>query len=166
MWLRGILQGSFGLPADAMRWITFEDAHLPAYRDPAWATRAPAGATLEAMLRAGEIDAAIFGNDMPKDPAFRPVYADAEAAGAAFQAVHGFVPVNHLLVARTDVALYRAPALGVLLGLLARSGAVVGTRAALAPALSLAARFCAEQGLTTRALTLDEIWEDTPTALV
>jgi 4,5-dihydroxyphthalate decarboxylase len=165
MWLRGILQGSFGLPADAMRWITFEDAHLPTYRDPPWAERAPAGATLDAMLKTGEIDAAIFGNDMPKDAAFRPVYADADAAGAAFQAAHGFVPVNHLLVARSDVARDRAPALAALLGLLAHAGAGVGMRAALAPALSLAARFCAEQGLTARTLTLDEIWEGTPTAL-
>jgi 4,5-dihydroxyphthalate decarboxylase len=165
MWLRGILQAGFGLPADAMRWVTFEDAHLATYRDPPWAERAPVGATLEAMLKAGEIDAAIFGNDMPKDPAFRPVYADAEAAGATFKAMHGFVPVNHLLVARSDIAQDRVPALAALLGLLAHSGAAVSTRAALAPALSLAARFCAEQGLTTRPLTLDDIWKDTPTAL-
>ena len=165
MWLRGILQGSFGIPADAMRWVTFEDAHVPTYRDPPFAERAPAGATLESMLKAGEIDAAIFGNDMPKDPAFRPVYADAEAAGAAFQAAHGFVPVNHLLVARADVARDRAPALAALLGLLAHAGAAVSARAALAPALTLAARYCAEQGLTSRQLTLDEIWEGTPPAL-
>ena len=45
---------------------------------------------------------AIFGNDTPADPAFRTVFADPAAAGAAFQAAHGFVPVNHLLVARAE----------------------------------------------------------------
>ena len=165
MWLRGVLQRDFGLAADAMRWVTFEDAHVPTYRDPPFAERAAQGAALEAMLKAGEIDAAIFGNDTPNDPAFRTVFPDPAAAGAAFQAAHGFVPVNHLLVARADVARDRAPALGALLGLLARSGAAVSGRAALAPALSLAARFCAEQGLTSRPLTLDEIWEGTPPAL-
>jgi 4,5-dihydroxyphthalate decarboxylase len=162
MWLRGMLQERFGLAADAMRWVTFEDAHVPTYRDPPWSKRAPAGATLEAMLEAGAIDAAIFGNDMPQNPAFRPVLADAEAAGAAFLAAHGFVPVNHLLVARADVARDRAPALGALLGLLARAGAAVSTRAALGPALALAARHCAEQGLTARALSPDDIWAGTP----
>lgn len=165
MWLRGVLAGSFGLPADALRWITFEDAHVPAYRDPPWAERAPAGATLEAMLKAGDIDAAIFGNDTPQDPAFRTVFPDPAAAGAAFQAAQGFVPVNHLLVARADVARDRAGDLATLLGLLARAGAAVTDRAALAPALTLAARFCAEQGLTARQLALDRIWEGTPPAL-
>lgn len=165
MWLRGILQARFGLAPDAMRWITFEDAHVAGYADPPWAERAPAGASLEAMLKAGELDAAIFGNDMPQDAAFRPVFADPEAAGAAFRAEYGFVPVNHLLVARSDVARDRAEDLARLLHLLGRSGAEVPGRDALAPALTLAARFCAEQGLTPRALTLDEIWAGTPAAL-
>jgi 4,5-dihydroxyphthalate decarboxylase len=162
MWLRGILRDRFGLAADAMRWVTFEEAHVPSYRDPPWSDRAAAGATLEGMLEAGAIDAAIFGNDMPRNPAFRPVFVDAEAAGDAFLATHGFVPVNHLLVARADVARDRAPALAALLGLLARSGAAVSDRAALRPALTLAADHCAAQGLTERALTLDEIWDGTP----
>ena len=162
MWLRGILQDRFGLSANAMRWITFEEAHVPTYRDPPWSHRAPEGATLEAMLETGAIDAAIFGNDMPRNPAFRPVFADPDAAGAEFCAKHGFVPVNHLLVARADVARDRAPALAALLGLLAQAGAAVSDRAALGPALTLAARCCAEQGLTARPLTLDEIWNGTP----
>jgi 4,5-dihydroxyphthalate decarboxylase len=162
MWLRGVLAGGFGVAADAMRWITFEDAHVATYRDPPWAQRAPAGATLEAMLKAGEIDAAIFGNDTPQDPGFRTVFPDPIAAGAAFQAAHGFVPVNHLLVARTDIARGRAADLVTLLGLLGRGGAAVTGRAALASALTLAARFCAEQGLTGRTLALDEIWRGTP----
>jgi 4,5-dihydroxyphthalate decarboxylase len=165
MWLRGILQARFGLAPDAMRWITFEDAHLPAYRDPRWAERGPAGGNLEAMLKADEIDAAIFGNDLPDDPAFRTVFPDPTAAGEAFRAEHGFVPVNHLLVARADVARDRAGDLALLLALLKRSGAEVSGRATLAPALALAARFCAEQGLTGRTLTLDEIWQGTPAAL-
>jgi 4,5-dihydroxyphthalate decarboxylase len=165
MWLRGILQDRFGLSADAMRWTTFEDAHVPTYRDPPWSDRASDGATLEGMLEAGEIDAAIFGNDMPRNPAFRPVFADPEAAGADFLATHGFVPVNHLLVARADVARDRAPALAALLGLLGRAGAAVSDRAALGPALTLAARHCAAQGLTTRARTLDDIWNGTPAGI-
>ncbi len=160
MWLRGVLQARHGLPPEAMRWVTFEDAHLAGYRDPPWAERAAPGATLEGMLAAGELDAAIFGNDLPGG-ALRPVF-EVEAAAAAFRAEHGFVPVNHLLVARTEVAAARGPELARLLGLLRQSGAEVATRAALGPALKLASRFCAQQGLTPRELTLDEIWQGTP----
>ena len=165
MWLRGTLDERFGIAAGEMRWITFEDAHVASYRDPPFAERAPQGATLEGMLKAGELDAAIFGADMPADAAFRPVFADAQAAGVAFEAAHGFVPVNHLLVARADVARDRAGDLARLLALLARAGASVTPRAALAPALTLVAGFCAAQGLTSRRLTLDEIWHGTPPGL-
>jgi 4,5-dihydroxyphthalate decarboxylase len=165
LWLRGTLAERFGLPADAMRWVTFEDAHVASYRDPPFAERAPQGATLEGMLKAGELDAAIFGADMPADAAFRPVFANPQAAGVAFEAAHGFVPVNHLLVARADVARDQAGDLARLLALLARAGASVTPRAALAPALTLAAGFCAAQGLTTRRLTIDEIWHGTPPGL-
>ena len=61
MWLRGVLRESFGLRPDAMRWVTFEDAHLAEYRDPPWAERAPAGADMLAMLKAGELGLDIYG---------------------------------------------------------------------------------------------------------
>ena len=165
MWLRGVLQDGFGLRPDAMRWVTFEDAHLTEYRDPHWAERAPAGADMLAMLRAGELDAAIFGNEVPADPALCPVFPDPEAAGAAFRAAHGFVPVNHLLVVRGDVARERPDAVAELVRLMRAAGAEAPGREALAPALVLAVRFSAEQGLLPRPLALDEIWEGSPPGL-
>ena len=165
MWLRGVLQDGFGLRPDAMRWVTFEDAHLAEYRDPPWAERAPAGADMLAMLGAGELDAAIFGNEVPADPALRPVFPDPEAAGAAFRAAHGFVPVNHLLVVRGDVARERPDAVAELVRLMRAAGAEAPGREALASALVLAVRFSAEQGLLPRPLALDEIWEGWPPGL-
>jgi 4,5-dihydroxyphthalate decarboxylase len=165
MWLRGVLQERFGLKPDAMHWVTFEDAHVAEYRDPPWAERAPAGADMLAMLKAGELDAAIFGNEMPADPALRPVFPDPEAAGAAFRAAHGFVPVNHLLVARGDVARERPEALAELWRVLRAAGADAPGREALAPVINLAGRYSAEQGLLPRPLSLDEVWEGTPPGL-
>jgi 4,5-dihydroxyphthalate decarboxylase len=165
LWLRGILEEAHGLPADAMRWVTFEDAHVPAFRDPPFAERAPSGATLEGGLADATLDAAIFGAELPAEPGFRPVFPDAGAAGRAFQARHGFVPVNHLLVARADVARERDADLVRLLGLLGRAGAAVTDRAALAPALTLAADYAARQGLTASRLPLARIWEGTPAAI-
>ena len=165
MWLRGILQDGFGLRPDAIRWVTFEDAHLAEYRDPPWVERAPAGADMLAMLKSGELDAAVFGNELPADPALRPAFPDPEAAGAAFRAAHGFVPVNHLLVARGDVAREKPEALAELLGVLRAAGAEVPGREALAPTIALAGRYSAEQGLLPRPLGLDEVWEGTPPSL-
>ncbi|MCA3427793.1 MAG: ABC transporter substrate-binding protein, partial [Roseomonas sp.] len=45
MWVRGVLQESFGLRANAMRWVTFEDAHEPSFRDPPWVQRASTSET-------------------------------------------------------------------------------------------------------------------------
>ena len=165
MWLRGVLQDGFGLRPDAMRWVTFEDAHLAEYRDPPWAERAAAGADMLAMLKAGELDAAIFGNELPADPALRPVFPDPEAAGAAFRAAHDFVPVNHLLVARGDVARDRPEAMAELVRLVRASGAEVPGRDGLSPAITLAIRYAHEQGLLPRPLPLDEVWEGTPPGL-
>lgn len=157
MWLRGVLQHEYGLPPDAMRWVTFEDAHVAEFGDPPWVERAPAGATLEGMLRAGDLDAAIFGMETPDDPALRPVFPP--DAGAAFRQKHGFIPVNHLMVARagTPDATLRG-----LVEALRAAGIAPRSRAALDPALTLAARFCAEQGLTDQVLTPADIWAGTP----
>ncbi len=165
MWLRGALQERFGLRPDAMRWVTFEEAHIAEYRDPPWAERAPGGADMLAMLKTGELDAAIFGNDLPTDPALRPVFADAEAAGAAFRAAYGFVPVNHLLVARSDVARERPEILVELVRIAGAAGADLPGRKGLRPVLILAMRYAHEQGLLPRQLTLDEVWEGTPPGL-
>jgi 4,5-dihydroxyphthalate decarboxylase len=165
MWLRGVLQERFGLRPDAMRWVTFEDAHVAEYRDPPWAERAPAGADMPAMLNAGELDAAVFGNELPADPALRPVFPDPEAAGAAFRAAHGFVPVNHLLVARGDVARGRPELMAELVRLFRASGAEVPGREGLRPSLGLAIRYSHEQGLLPRPLSPEEAWEGSPPGL-
>jgi len=161
MWLRGVLAERHRIAPDAVRWITFEDAHLAEYSDPPWAERAPAGADLTAMLRDGAIDAAIFGNEVPDEPGFRTVFPDPAAAGEAFRTAYGFVPVNHLAVLRRDVAEAHPEAAAELVRLLAAPGLASG-RAALAAPIALASRWCAEQGLTPRALTLDEVWDGLP----
>ncbi len=162
MWLRGILHETFGLRPEAVRWVTFEDAHLAEYRDPPWAVRASAGADMLAMLKAGELDAAVFGNELPDDPALRLVFPDSEAAGSAFRAAHGFVPVNHLLAVRSGLARARPELMAELVRLFRASGVEAPGREGLRPALALAIRYAHEQGLLPRQLSLDEAWEGSP----
>ena len=149
MWLRGILADEYGVRPEQVHWITFEGAHVAEYQDPPWAERAAPGKELLTMLRDGTLDAAIFGNDTPAGSDLRTVFPDPTAAGQAFRAAHGFVPVNHLLVAQRSLV-ERDPDLAAELVRLFRAAAPdrpTTDRATLDPALTLAVRYCVEQGL-------------------
>jgi 4,5-dihydroxyphthalate decarboxylase len=153
MWLRGTLQHAHGVAPEAVRWVTSEDAHVQEYRDPPWVERAPPGADLLTMLRDGSLDAAIFGSELPEDASLRPVLEDPAAAGEAFRATYGFMPVNHLLVMREELARARPDVVAEVTRLFGET-----PRAALNPAIELASRWCAEQGLLKRPLSLEEAW--------
>lgn len=173
MWLRGILADEHGVRPEAMRWVTFEDAHVAEAKDPSWAERAAPGRDLVSMLRAGELDAVIVGNDVPDDPTLRTVFPDPAAAGQAFLRRHGFVPVNHLVVVRRELV-ERRPELVAELQHLFRDAKTAAPppagevdtlpagRAALRPAIELALRYSTEQGLLPRRLGPDEFWEGLP----
>ena len=170
MWLRGILCDDHNVRPEDVRWVTFEDAHVAEYRDPPWVTRAAPGQDMLAMLRAGELDAAIFGADMPDDPALRPVFPDPAAAGEAFWRKNGFVPVNHLVTVSRKLADTRPDLVAELLymfraarpvGQTSRDALPMG-RAALQPAIDLALRYSAEQGLVPKPLTADAVWDGLP----
>ena len=81
VWIRGILWKDYGLDLGKVNWVTFEDAHVAEYRDPPGVERAAAGKDITKMLLDGELDAAIFGGEMPTDPRLKSVIADAEGAG-------------------------------------------------------------------------------------
>ncbi len=161
LWLRGILQEEHGLWPDEASWITFEDAHVASFRDPPWAERAPVGSNMLRMLQEGALDAAIFGNELPDAPDLVTVFPDPDAAGQAFLARHGFMPVNHMIAVRAEVARRE----GVVRGLLDRFRAgnpYPFGRRALEPAIALALRYAEEQGLLERPLSMDEVWAGLP----
>lgn len=163
LWLRGELQDMVGLRPDQVRWVTFEDAHVAGFRDPPWAERAPASSDMLAMLRAGTLDAAIFGAETPSAPDLVPVFPEPAAAGDAFLHRYGLIPVNHMVVTRAEVAQQDGLAQSLLDRLRAAGNPYPSGRAALSPAIQLALRFAGEQGLLAQPLTLDEVWEGLPT---
>ena len=165
MWLRGVL-ASHGVAADAIRWITFEDAHVAECGDPPWAQRAAPDSDMLKMLEQGELDAIISGNDAPSGDWLRPVFPDAIAAGAEFLRGHGFTPINHLLVMRAD----RVEHAGSVLRLMGAAATIAPSelpcgRAAMAPALAFAAYHAVRQGLIPRAPTQAEIWAGLPSGI-
>jgi 4,5-dihydroxyphthalate decarboxylase len=169
MWLRGILGEFYGIVPQRVKWITFEDAHVPFYRDPPWAERAPVGRDMLDMLRAGDLDAVIVGNDPPNDPELRLVF-DAKAAQEIFWRRHHFVPINHMVTIRRDLAESRPDLVHALYRMFLRARAKnpqsvdyplpPWTRSGLREPLDLALRY--SQDLLPRAIGAEDIWEGLP----
>jgi 4,5-dihydroxyphthalate decarboxylase len=102
-WIRGILAEDHGVDLSKIQWITFEEAHVAEFRDPPNVQRAPAGKDINAMLVAGELDAAILGA-VPTDPKLKPVIPDPEAAGKTWGEKHGAIQLNHLVGVKNTVS--------------------------------------------------------------
>ena len=102
IWVRGILAEDYGVDASKIKWVTFEDAHVAEFRDPPFVERAPAGKDINAMLTAGELDAAILGA-VPTDPKLKPVIANPDEAGRRWGEKHGAIQLNHLVCVKNSV---------------------------------------------------------------
>ena len=61
--------------------MTFEDAHIPEFKDPPGVERAADGKDMTKMLLDGELDAAIFGTVLPTDPRLKSVIPDPRCGG-------------------------------------------------------------------------------------
>jgi 4,5-dihydroxyphthalate decarboxylase len=102
-WIRGTLAEDYSVDLSRIEWVTFEEAHVAEFRDPPNVQRAPAGKDINAMLLAGEIDAAILGA-VPTDPKLKPVIPDPEAAGKKWGERHGAIQLNHLVGVKNTVS--------------------------------------------------------------
>jgi 4,5-dihydroxyphthalate decarboxylase len=102
--VRGILQNDFGVDLTKVNFVTFDDGHVPEYRDPPNARRAPAGKKLLQMLLDGEIDAAVLSGEDLKNPKVKPLIPDASAAGKAWHAKYGALMVNHIVVVKSSLS--------------------------------------------------------------
>jgi len=104
-WVRGILQNDFGVDLSKVSFVTFDDGHVPEFRDPPNASRAPAGKKLVPMLVAGELDAGIVtAADLEKNPQLKQLIPDPGAAGRAWHARYGALMVNHIMVVKSELS--------------------------------------------------------------
>lgn len=103
MWVRAALREDYGLATTDMQWLTRDPSHVAEYRDPTFVHHDDSGKSLPDQLRDGDIDAAILGNDLPKGAEFAPVIPDHAAMDRAWYDRHGFMPINHMIVATRAV---------------------------------------------------------------
>lgn len=172
VWLRGILSKDYGLDLGALKWVTFEDAHLVEYADQPGVERAAAGKDMTKMLLDGELDAAIYGGVMPTDPRLKSVIADPDAAGKDWYRKHGTVPVNHMVVVKEELARSNPGAVREVYRMLLESKKAAGLPKpdavdtipfgydAVKPALELMASYAFDLGLVPRRLSVEELFDD------
>jgi 4,5-dihydroxyphthalate decarboxylase len=161
-WIRGILAEDYGVELSRIQWVTFEEAHVAEFRDPSNVQRAPAGKDINAMLLAGEIDAAILGA-VPTDPKLKPVIPDPEAAGKKWGERHGAIQLNHLVGVKNTVSKATADEV---YALLLDSKKAAGSPATLPHGVAAnrrnleAAIDCAwKQSMIPRRFSVDELFE-------
>src|SRR4051812_21325489 len=102
-WVRGILADDYGLDLNKVQWLTFEEPHVAEYRDPDMVRRAAPGKELVQMLLDGEIDAAVVGDKLP-DPRLKHLIPDHQAAAQRWAQKHGGIPINHMVVVRSELS--------------------------------------------------------------
>lgn len=177
VWLRGILWKDYGVDLAKVNWVTFEDAHVPEYRDPPGVERAAAGKDLLQMLLDGELDAGIFGGNVPNDPRLKSVIADPETAARQWYEKHRTVPVNHMVVVKTSLAKSDPGAVREIFRMLSESKKAAGLPkpgtidtipfgyAAVKPALELMSSYALEMKIIPRRYAVEELFDDTARGL-
>jgi 4,5-dihydroxyphthalate decarboxylase len=177
VWIRGILWKDYGLDLGKVKWVTFEDAHVAEYCDPPGVERAAAGKDITKMLLDGELDAAIFGGEMPTDPRLKSVIADAATAGQDWYRKYGTVPINHMVVVKEALSKSNPATVRELYRMLLASKKAAGLPKAGAidlfpfgfdavkTALDLMSSYCLEMKLVPKRYAVDELFDDTTRSL-
>jgi 4,5-dihydroxyphthalate decarboxylase len=101
LWIRSILQHEHGVDLSKVTWVLSGDEHVAEYRPPANVVSIEPGKTLEDLLTAGDIAAAI--GVQVDSPDVKPLISDAREAGFEALRQRGLYPINHTVVVRNDV---------------------------------------------------------------
>ena len=170
LWIRGVLRHEYGVDLDKVTWMTLNDGHLAEYEDPSNCIRLPKGSDIPAMMMAGELDAALLGEDMPKDPRAKTLVPDAHAAAKAWYAREGFVPINHMFVVHQDLTKNRPDIVRELYRMVVESRQLTegGVPAVFPPigleanrkGLQIAIDWALDQKIIPRRLSVDELFDD------
>jgi 4,5-dihydroxyphthalate decarboxylase len=176
-WLRGILWKDYGLDNSKVKWVTFEDAHIPEFRDPPGVERAADGKDMTEMVLDGELDAAIYGGVMPTDPRLKSVIPDPDTAAQEWYKKYRTVPVNHIVVVKSSLSRSDPGAVREVFRMLQASKKAAGLPkrgvidtipygfSALKPALDLMSSYALEMNIIPRRYSVEELFDDTTRVL-
>jgi 4,5-dihydroxyphthalate decarboxylase len=167
-WIRGILENDYLVDFSRINWVTFEDGHVTEAKEPPGITRARPDQEMTQMLIDGELDAAIYGAELPKTPNLRSVIDDPETAGRAWYGQHRLVPVNHMVVVTEEFARAKPQAVGEFYRLLEAGKEAAGPQGDIdmvpfgeeknRACLELLVKYCVQQKLIPGRLNVDDLW--------
>jgi 4,5-dihydroxyphthalate decarboxylase len=152
-----------------MTWVTQDPAHVAEYEDPPIVEHVAKDKNLLDMLKAGEIKAVIMGNDLPDGPEYAPVITEHKKVDAAWQAAHGFLPTNHVVVVKDAFAEQHPDAVRSAYRMMVEADAIAlanGTSSGkslfgfekVREALQISLDTCNQQLLLPRPMTVDELF--------
>ena len=101
VWARSILQHEHGVDLKRITWVLSGDEHVAEYRPPSNVVPIEEGRTIEDLLTAGDIAAAI--GVQVDSPDVEPLIPNARDAGFEALRSRGLYPINHTVVIRDDV---------------------------------------------------------------
>lgn len=177
VWLRGQLQNDYGVDIERVKWVSFEDAHVQEFRDPAFVERAREGHNLGKMVLDRGLDAGIYGQELPTDQRLRSVIPDPETAARQWHARYGVVPINHMVVVAGELARSQPEIVREVYRMLLEGRKAAGLPKpgefdfhpfgfeACRPALTMIIDYCVQQKLVPRRLAVDELFDPTTRAL-
>jgi 4,5-dihydroxyphthalate decarboxylase len=175
LWVKGILQHEHGVDLDKVTWLTIDESHLAEYTDPPNCQRLPHDANLGKMMLAGELAAAILGNDMPKDPRVQTLIPDPFTAAEQWCRRETVMPINHMFVVHEDLSKQHPEIVKEIYRMLveSRNLAPESVTAALPPVgleanrktLEMAIQWSFEQKIIPRRLSFDELFDNTTASL-
>ena len=100
LWARGILQHEYGVDLSRVTWVLSGDEHVAEYRPPPNVVAVEEGRTLQELLMAGDIAAAI-GVSIDS-PDIKPLIPGAREAGFEMLSRRGIYPINHTVVVTNE----------------------------------------------------------------
>jgi 4,5-dihydroxyphthalate decarboxylase len=101
VWARGVLATEHGVDLDEVTWVLSGDEHVAEYKPPPNVVPIEPGRTIDELLAAGELAAAV-GVDV-RHPDIEPLIPDAAEAGFRALRERGHYPINHLVVVKDEL---------------------------------------------------------------
>jgi 4,5-dihydroxyphthalate decarboxylase len=173
VWIRGILADEYGVDLSKVTWTSYEDPHPAEAKDPPFVVRFDlAHRTLESMLIAGDVDAAIIGGEIPGEPKVKTLIPNLHEAAKAWYAKRGIVPVNHMFVVSRTLSERRPDVVREVYRMLAdakRANPLTFEGIDLVPlgvealrkTLETAAGYAYAQGVIKHRVKIDDLFDDT-----
>jgi 4,5-dihydroxyphthalate decarboxylase len=171
VWIRGIIENDYGVDLNKAQWTVQEGAHVAEYKDPPELNRISMEHDLLKMLLGREIDAVIYGADLPDDPRLKTVIENPKEEAAKWFKKHAVVPINHMVVVKKSLVEQQPEVVRQVYDLLRRGKTATMPSSdqlettpfgieATRPGLELIIDYAQQQKIIPRRYSVDEIYED------